>query len=304
MMLVMKTSMLSGPRGSTPAGMSRSSRWHARAPPPRYLRTVISGISSTRVWRVVRSTCRIFAVTPDAMAVSSSGALPGAGYHALVWGCNLRPGRRRLPAVQERRLRGRQAPASAEGPARVAERDREMEAHALGDAEERVDAVHDVGVERRRDRADAEGARGEHQILAGGDDRIGGARRERQGQDDARHLLHLVGELRGGAIVLVLGRDVLELGPAAFVPALGPPRLVVELAELADQRPVRHHQKARDLTVAPVRRLEGGLEDEPDVLHGDRFGPEASDGTLGEDRLADGHGEPLRVHGHPLSPRL
>jgi len=64
MTLVMKTSTLSGPSGSTPGGMSRKRTWAASAPPPRYLRITASGISSIRVCRVERSTCRSFALVP------------------------------------------------------------------------------------------------------------------------------------------------------------------------------------------------------------------------------------------------
>src|SRR5512145_1058744 len=62
MTLVVKTRTLSGPSGSTPGGISRSSSQEARAPPPRYLRVTVSGSSSDRVCRVVRSMCRSLAV--------------------------------------------------------------------------------------------------------------------------------------------------------------------------------------------------------------------------------------------------
>src|SRR5438552_10318832 len=62
----------------------------------------------------------------------------------------------------------------------------------------------------------------------------GGARRHRAREHDARHVLHLVGELAGELVVLLLRRNVRALGPAPLFLALGPPRLVIDLAELAD----------------------------------------------------------------------
>ena len=80
------------------------------------------------------------------------------------------------PAIPRGGLRRRLAPARAVLDGGVAERDAEVERHLLRDAEQRVEAVHHLGVERRRQRADAEGVGGQHQVLAGGDDRVGPAR--------------------------------------------------------------------------------------------------------------------------------
>ena len=69
-----------------------------------------------------------------------------------------------------------------------------MEGHLLRDLEHRVEAVHHHGVQRRGNRADAEGVGGEHQVLARGNDRVGPAGRHCEGKDDGGHVADLVGE--------------------------------------------------------------------------------------------------------------
>src|SRR5207244_4871502 len=87
--------------------------------------------------------------------------------------------------------------------------------------------------ERRRQRADAERARGEHEVLARGDHGVRGTVVDREREDHGRRVLHLAGELRGRAMVLVLRRNLFELRPlVAFVASLRPPGFVVEWAEL------------------------------------------------------------------------
>ncbi len=80
--------------------------------------------------------------------------------------------------------------------------------------------------------------------------------------------------------------------PPVLVPALRPPRFVVELAELRDQNPIPHHEEAARLHVAAIWRLGRGVEDGLQILVADGLiAAQAPDRPLGEHRLADGHVE-------------
>ena len=210
--------------------------------------------------------------------------------------CGQRPSprHRRAPVVEERRLPGRRAAAPAEPGAlgRVAERDAEVEGELRRDAEEGVHAGHDRRVERRRDGADPERPRRQHEVLARGQDGVGPARRLGEGEDDAGDIPDVVGEPRRGAVVLRVGRDVLRPGPAVLVPALRPPGLVIERAERA--------MRARSVTTRnrPICRLPPlGARTAASKIsrrsaERDRVGPEPPDRPLGEHGFAHRHAEP------------
>ena len=172
-----------------------------------------------------------------------------------------------------------------------------MERHLLRNVEHGVKAVHHLGVQGRRQRADAEGVGGQHQVLARGDHRVGAAARRGEGEDDAGGVLDVVGQSHRGSVVLVGERDVLGLRPAVIVPALGPPGLLVERAELADLRTVVHDQEASHLVVAAVRRLHRGLDDQVEVLDGDGIRAKLSRRSLGEHGFPDRHLQTVGLHG-------
>src|SRR6185369_13281132 len=104
------------------------------------------------------------------------------------------------------------------------------------------------------DRADAERGRREHQILAGGEDRVGPPGWLREGEDDGRNLADGVCQRRGRPIAFLLRRNVAAARPAAlFVVALGPPRLVVESAERKNFWSIGDDQETPWLAVAAAR---------------------------------------------------
>src|ERR671939_260224 len=91
--------------------------------------------------------------------------------------------------------------------------------------------------------------------------------------------LPVVSEARGGHVAAVFGRDLLASGPRSLlVAALGPPGLVVQRAELADQLGVVQHQEASRLRVTAAGRLDRCLQDQVHVVHRDRVRSEAADG--------------------------
>src|SRR6266536_3080849 len=77
---------------------------------------------------------------------------------------------------------------------------------------------------------------------------------------------------------------------------LRPPRLAIEGAELTDLRAVGDHEEAPRLVIAAVGGLDRGLEDESDVRFRNGLGLELPGRALGEDRLAQRHGQPVSVH--------
>ena len=83
---------------------------------------------------------------------------------------------------------------------------------------------------------------------------------------------------------------------ALLVAPFGPPRLAIERAELLDDRGVGQHQEARRLAVAAAGRLASLPRGSVEVVGRDRVGAQAADRPLGEDRLADRHGEARAVH--------
>ncbi len=130
-----------------------------------------------------------------------------------------------------------------------------MELRVIGNVEHRVDPFHDVGVQRRQHRPDTDGARCEQQILNRREDRRGAAAAtDGEGEYHDRSVDHLVGEQRRHLVNGAFG-NIGFARPAILVAALGPPGLVVELAERANLFAVADDQKARRLGVASVRRL-------------------------------------------------
>ena len=65
----------------------------------------------------------------------------------------------------------------------------------------------------------------------------------------------------------------------SFVATLRPPRLAVQRREVAQRGSIIDDEEPRHLEVAAIGCLDGGFEDEPDVVDRDRIGPEATDGS-------------------------
>src|SRR5262249_50383618 len=81
------------------------------------------------------------------------------------------PGDRRAPAIERCRLFDREPPSWSELASRVAQRNAQVDLDVRRDAQQRVHAIHDLRVERRRHRPDAERTGRQHQVLDGGNDR-------------------------------------------------------------------------------------------------------------------------------------
>src|SRR5439155_12644804 len=75
------------------------------------------------------------------------------------------------PAVQIGRLGGRPALGWSEVAARISERDAQVKFHVVRNPEQCVDPLQDLGMQGGRDRANAERAGGQHQVLYPGNDR-------------------------------------------------------------------------------------------------------------------------------------
>ena len=160
-------------------------------------------------------------------------------------------------------------------------------------AEERVHARHDRRVERRRDGADPERARRQHEVLARGQDGVGPARRLGEGEHDAGHVPHVVRERRRP--------------PGSSSRRAGCPR-ARSIRARPGASPTRPRDRApRTGRSAPGRSRPGtgrsggcrrsgartaASKQELEVRDRDRVRPEPPDRPLGEHRLAHRHAEP------------
>jgi hypothetical protein len=164
----------------------------------------------------------------------------------------------------------------------MAERYAEVEADGVGNGEHCPKAVHDRRMECGWHRTDPNGPGSQHHVLDGWDHRVRWSVVEGQSEHDAGDVAHLVGQagcrMEAGGQIGVFAE--------AFVVALGPPRLAVEGAELADDVSVGDHEEPCDLLVPSVGCPYGSLDQESEIVEGYWIRPESPDGALCKDRLA------------------
>ena len=188
----------------------------------------------------------------------------------------------------------------------VAEGDAVDDLGFFGDFEEGLDPFVDDGVEGSDRSSDSEASGGEEQVLDGWDDGLGVACSWSGGaeEDHDGGSADFVGESHGGLADWVLQAWMVS-ALHALVGALGPPGFVIQLGEGGLLLLASDDQKVPGLGVAAVGRLAGSVEDDLQVLVGDRVGAHAADGSQGVHGFVERETEStVAWHGRFLSYRM